>query len=295
MARDGKQLLKFIQQAFAAANQYQTNNYAMSTGTASTGALITSAASTPTASLWYAGQTVAFNRSSFRTMNADQSLLVTGQETSAIANDPAITGNVENGQQYVRFQYAPCGALNTSGVSHEVMIQAASDSGTGTAGTDWTAISASLPINAFNHQGSAYAIKSTSVAVAAGVFTYASAHGFVNGQVIWLINGTPTGFALYQPMFVVNTTANGLSHGVSLVSGSSVTNTALSTSAAITSGVAFGTLPRIVSLPLTPTAKPWIRLQFRAIPNSGTTLAAAAGVWIDNIGIVEGRDTSAVI
>jgi len=290
MARDGKQPLKFIQQAFAAANQFQTNNYAMSTGTQSTGALITSGGNTPTASLWYAGQSVAFNRSGFRTMNADQSLL-TSSETSAILNDPAQIANTENFQSYVRLQYMSAGALNTSGVTHEVHVQAASDSGTGTAGTDWQQISASLPIPVI----ASYAAKSTSVAVAAGVFTYASAHGLVNGQVIWVIAGTPTGFALYQPLFVVNVAANGLSHGVALVAGSSVTNTGLSTSAALTSNVGYTSLPRIMSIPLTKTNKPWIRLQYRAIPNSGTTVAVAAGVWIDNVGIVEGSDTSAVI
>ena len=289
MARDGKQALKFIQQAFAAANQFQTNNYAMSTGTQSTGALITSGNNSPTASLWYAGQTVAFNRSSFRTMNADQTLL-TSTETSAILNDPALIANTENFQSYVRFQYMSAGALNTSGVTHEVHIQAASDSGTGTAGTDWQQVSASLPIPVI----ASYTAKTASVAVASGVFTYAAAHGLVNGQVIWVTSGTPSGFAVYQPLFVVNVNAiNGLSHGVSLVYGSSVTNTALSTSTA--PSVSYTSLPRIVSIPLAMTNKPWVRLQYRAIPNSGTTIAAAAGVWIDNISIVEGRDTSAVI
>ena len=288
MARDGKQALKFIQQAFAAANQFQTNNYAMSTGTQSTGALITSGANSPTASLWYAGQTVAFNRSGFRTMNADQSLL-TSTETSAILNDPAQIANTENFQSYVRFQYMSAGALNTSGVTHEVHLQVASDSGTGTAGTDWQQVSASLPIPVI----ASYTAKTASVAVASGVFTYAAAHGLVNGQVIWVTSGTPSGFAVYQPLFVVNVATNGLSHGVSLVYGSSVTNTALSTSTA--PSVSYTSLPRIVSIPLAMTNKPWVRLQYRAIPNSGTTIAAAAGVWIDNISIVEGRDTSAVI
>jgi hypothetical protein len=225
-------------------------------------------------------------------MNADQSLL-TSTETSAILNDPAQLSNTENFQSYVRFQYMSAGALNTSAVSHEIMVQAASDSGTGTSGTDWTAISASISIPPI----ASYTLKTTSVAVAAGVFNYGStAHGLVSGQVIWLINGTPTGVALYQPMFVIiRSTDTAFTHGVSLVSGSAAVNTGISTSAAITSGVAYTSLPRIVSLPLTQTNKPWIRLQFRAIPNSGTTLATNAGVWIDNVGIVEGRDTAAVI
>jgi hypothetical protein len=292
MARDGKQLLRFSQQAYAAANGFAVNNYAMG-ATASSGALITSGSGTPgTAGIYFQGTTNALNRSGFRNTNADQTLIVSG-ETSAISGDPAIYGQTEMFEGYVRFQYAPAGALQTAAtVSQEIFVQAASDSGSGTAGTDWTNISASLQLAPFTWQGSAYSAKSASVAMASGVLTYSAAHGFTNGQVIWITSTTPTGFALYQPLFVVNATTN--SHGVSLVAGSTATNTALSTSAA--PAVSFANnVTRIISLPLTPTAKPWVRLVYRALPVSGTTVAAAAGVWIDNVGLTVGRDAPALI
>lgn len=293
MARDFKQVLRFAQQAFNAANQFQTNNYAMSTSVQSTGALIgLPAASSATASLWYRGTSAALNRAGFRNTNGDQSILVSG-ETSGILNDPATIGNTDKYEGYLRFQYAPVGALNTTNVVNEVFVEAASDSGTGTAGTDWTAISASLPVAPI----ASYAAK-TITAFSAGVVTCA-AHGLQNGAVVFFAALTPSGFALFQPLFVVNATTN--TFGVTLVRGSSVTDTTLSASGTFTNALHYSNNPgstngpRIITIPVTPSAKPWVRLVYRVVPNSGTTVASAQALWIDQVGFVVARDTAAVI
>lgn len=297
MPRDGRQVIRFTQQAFAAANQFQTNNYAMSASTSSTGALIgVPAASSPTASLWYRGTSVAFNRAGFRDVQADASVW-TSAETSAILNDPATFGNTEMFEGYVRMQYCAVGNLNTSGVTYEVFVEAASDSGTGTAGTDWTAISASLPLSPI----ASYTAK-TPTSVSAGVVSL-SAHGLQNGAVVFFGNTgdtvTVTNFAKFQPLFVVNAQTN--SFGLTTVRGSSATDTTLSAGGTLTSSLQYSNNPqtsggsRIISIPVVPSAKPWVRVVFRAIPASGTTLNAAQGLWLDSVGFTVGRDTAAVI
>jgi hypothetical protein len=293
MPRDNRQVLKFAQQAFAAANQFQTNNYAMSTSVQSTGALIgVPVASTATAGFWYRGNSASFNRAGFRTTNADQSLL-TSTETSAILNDPATIGNTESFEGYVRFQYAAVGALNTSGVTNEVFVEAASDSGSGTAGTDWTAISASLPVSPIT----SYAVK-TPTAFSAGVVSLTS-HGLQNGAIVFFGVLTPTNFALFQPLFVVNATAN--TFGVTTVRGSAATDTTLSGGGTLTSSLHYSNNPassggpRIMTIPVTPSSKPWVRLVYRVVPTSATTVASGQALWIDQVGFVVGRDTAAVI
>lgn len=290
MARDNKLTLRFSQTAFAAANQFSVVNYGNSS-TATSGAVIHSSATAPTASLWYRGTTNALNRAGFRDTNADQTLLVSG-ETSAILNDPAIPGGTATTERYVRVTYAPIGPLNTSAVTFEIEVEAASDSGTGTAGTDWTNIGASIPVNPI----ASYAtVVSTAAGVVAGVATTASAHGLTAGTVL-VARVAGTGFAVGEPLFVIPLTAT--TFGLTKTSGSGVVNTGLSTAASAQtfdrSGIAgFAGGPRIINVPINANTKPWIRVVFRATPNSGTTVAQYAGVWIDNVFMTAGRDSSA--
>ena len=290
MARDGKLNLRFAQTAFNAANQFSVVNYGNSS-TATSGAVIHTSATAATASLWYRGATNALNRAGFRDTNADQSLLVSG-ETSAILNDPAIIGGTSATEKWIRCTYAPIGPLNTSGVVFEIEVEAASDSGTGTAGTDWTNIGASIPVNPI----AGYAtVVTTSAGVVAGVATTASAHGLTAGTVL-VARVAGTGFAVGEPLFVIPLTAT--TFGLTKTPGSGVTNTALSTAASAQtfdrSGIAgFAGGPRIISIPINQNTKPWIRVVFRATPNSGTTVAQYAGVWLDNVFMTAGRDSSA--
>lgn len=290
MARDNKLTLRFSQTAFAAANQFSVVNYGNSS-TATSGAVIHSSATAPTASLWYRGTTNALNRAGFRDTNADQTLLVSG-ETSAILNDPAIPGGTAMTERYIRVTYAPIGPLNTSAVTFEIEVEAASDSGTGTAGTDWTNIGASIPVNPI----ASYAtVVSTAAGVVAGVATTASAHGLTAGTVL-VARVAGTGFAVGEPLFVIPLTAT--TFGLTKTSGSGVVNTGLSTAASAQtfdrSGIAgFAGGPRIINVPINANTKPWIRVVFRATPNSGTTVAQYAGVWIDNVFMTAGRDSSA--
>ena len=290
MARDNKLTLRFSQTAFAAANQFSVVNYGNS-ATATSGAVIHTSATAATASLWYRGTTNALNRAGFRDTNADQSILVSG-ETSAILNDPAIWGGTSATERWLRLTYAPIGPLNTSGCLFEIEVEAASDSGTGTAGTDWTVIGASIPVNPI----ASYAtVVSTAAGVVAGVVTTASAHGLTAGTVL-VARVAGTGFAIGEPLFVIPLTAT--TFGLTKTAGSGVVNTGLSTAASAQtfdrSGIAgFTGGPRIINIPINANTKPWIRVAFRATPNSGTTVAQYAGVWLDNVFMTAGRDSSA--
>ena len=90
----------------------------------------------------------------------------------------------------------------------------------------------------------------------------------------------------------------GTTFGLTKTSGSGVVNTGLSTAASAQtfdrSGIAgFAGGPRIINVPINANTKPWIRVVFRATPNSGTTVAQYSGVWIDNVFMTMGRDSSA--
>lgn len=290
MARDGKLTLRFSQTAFNAANQFSVVNYGNS-ATATSGAVIHTSATAATASLWYRGTTNALNRGGFRDTNADQSILISG-ETSAILNDPAVIGGTSATERYVRLTYAPIGPLNTSACLFELEVEAASDSGTGTAGTDWTNIGGSIPVSPI----ASYAtVVSTAAGVVAGVVTTASAHGLNAGTVL-VARAAGTGYAIGEPLFVVPLTST--TFGLTKIAGSGVVNTALSTAASAQTfdrsgvvGAAGG--PRIITVPINANVKPWIRVAFRATPNSGTTVAQYAGVWIDNVYMTAARDSAA--
>jgi hypothetical protein len=292
MARDGKLTLRFSQTAFNAANQFAVVNYGNS-ATATSGAVIHSSATAPTASLWYRGTTNTLNRAGFRDTNADQSILVSG-ETSAILNDPAVIGGTSITERYVRITYAPIGPLNTTNVLFEIEVEAASDTGLGTAGTDWTNIGGSVPVQPITSYAT---VVSTAAGVVAGVVTTATAHGLTAGTVL-VARAAGTGYAVGEPLFVVPLTTT--TFGLTKIAGSGVVNTALSTGASAQtfdrSGIPGASLvgaPRIITVPINASTKPWIRVAFRATPNSGTTVAQYAGVWIDNVFMTSARDSSA--
>jgi hypothetical protein len=281
MARDGKLTLRFSQTAFNAANQFAVVNYGNS-ATATSGAVIHSSATATTNTL---------NRAGFRDTNADQSILVSG-ETSAILNDPAVIGGTSITERYIRITYAPIGPLNTTNVLYELEVEAASDTGLGTASTDWTNIGGSIPVSPIPSYAT---VVSTAAGVVAGVVTTASAHGLTAGTVL-VARAAGTGYAVGEPLFVVPLTTT--TFGLTKIAGSGVVNTALSTAASAQTfdrsgvvGAAGG--PRIITVPINANTKPFIRVAFRATPNSGTTVAQYSGVWIDNVFMTSARDSSA--
>ncbi len=291
MARDGKLTLRFLQSAFNSANLFAVTNYGNSSTVASSGATIT-ATSAGTSGIWYRGTTRALNRAGFRDTNADQSILVSG-ETSAILNDPAIFGGTSATERWVRMTYAPVGPLATAAnVLYEIEIEAASDSGTGTAGTDWTIIGGSIPVNPIPSYAN---VVSTAAGVVAGVVTTASAHGLTAGTVV-VPQATGTGYVLSEPLFVVPLTST--TFGLTKVSGSSVVDTTLSHTGGARTFDRTGVPgqpggPRIISIPLSANTKPWIRLSVRATPISGQAVPQFSGVWVDNVFMTAARDSSA--
>ena len=277
MARDSKQVFKFAQQTYAAANLLTVNNYAMGT-TLSTGAAFIQT-TLGTASHYYQGVSNTINRGGFRDTNADQSIIVSG-ETSAIANDPALFGNTNGSERYVHAVIQTYGVMSTS--NFELLLQGASDTGVGAAGTDWTQISGSVGCVS----QVANTVLSTST-MTAGTLTSVAAHGLSVGDVI-LATTAGTGFAAYQPLIVVAVTA--LTADLSLVAGG-VKNTALSGSS-IT--YLRPTVRRVVSVPIGPSVKPWVRVMVRATAAPAGQVPVNTGVFVDQVFLTMGRDTAAV-
>lgn len=281
MARDGKQVFRFLTVAQAnGSNQLNVVSYNNSASVNSTGAVIAFTANGVSGS-WSQGVSNTINRSGFRTTNADQTLIVSG-ETSAILNDPALFGNLNGAERYCHVTVAPYGA-HVAAVRFEVLVEGASDSGTGTTGTDWSAISSSIPIPV----PTAGALTST-VTIASGIGTLA-AHGFEVGQIL-IPQAGGTNLALGQPVFVTSILSSS-TFGVSKTPYSMVTDTTVSTGSIVFSRP---NTRRVLAIPLCANPKPWVRVVVRAIPNSGTVPQAHTGVLVDNAFLTMGRDCAAL-
>ena len=282
MARDAKQVFRFVQTAQNnGTNQLLVQNYAGSTTVASNGASFSFSAAATSGS-WSQGVSQTINRGGFRTIVGDQTNIVTG-ETNGIANDPALWGNLNGAERYCRVVVAPYGAI-LSTTRFEVFVEGASDSGTGTAGSDWSAISGSipLPVNAGYLPPSAFTI-------ASGIGTLAG-HGFEVGDIL-VPRAAGTNLLIAQPLYVVAVTSSS-TFTVSRTPYSNITDTAVSA----TSATFDRCRPRrVLALPLTPNPKPWVRLVVRAIPNSGVTPSTNTGCVIDSAYLTMGRDCAALI
>jgi hypothetical protein len=279
MARDSKQVFRFIQQNFALANLMQVNNYGMG-ATPSSGAVFFQT-TIGSASHWYHGFSQTINRSGFRDTNADQSILVSG-ETSAIANDPALFGNTNGAERYVHALVSTYGVMSTT--NWEVFLQGATDTGVGTAGTDWTQISGSVALVSQVDNN----IPSTGTSVSAGIMTTSAAHQLSVGDVIVprSANGT---IVAYEPLIVVSiptaTTA-----GLARIAGGVVLTTLTG------SGIVYSrpTTRRVVSIPVGPSTKPWVRVVVRAIAPAGGQVPLNTGAWVDQVFLTMGRDSASV-
>jgi hypothetical protein len=51
---------------------------------------------------------------------------------------------------------------------------------------------------------------------------------------------------------------------------------------------------QIISLPVAPTSRPWLRVAVVSTSTSATALAASQGVWIQDATYVVGRDTASI-
>lgn len=282
MARDAKQVFRFVQTAQVNNNnQLLVQNQNASTTIATQGATFTFGA-VGTAGLWAQGISTTLNRAGFRTVIADQTNMVTG-ETNGIPNDPALFGNTNGFERYCHVVIAPFGAI-PSIMRWEVYVEGASDSGVGTAGNDWTAISSSIPVPT----NTGY-LPTSAFAVVNGVGTL-NAHGFEVGDIL-LPRAAGTNIAIYQPMYVVATpTIN--TFNVSKTPGSGIIDTTISVSSAVHDRPR---QRRVLAIPISPNPKPWVRVVVRAIPNGSVTVPAInTGVVIDSAYLTMGRDCASL-
>lgn len=282
MARDNKQVFRFVQTV-----QNNNNNQLLVQNQSASGSIQTQGATfvfgaAGAAGLWAQGVSTTLNRAGFRTVIADQTNIVSG-ETNGTLNDPALFGNTNGFERYCHVMVAPFGVIPTT-VRWEVFVEGASDAGNGTAGTDWSAISSSipLPVNATYTATSAFAI-------ASGVGTLAN-HGFEVGDIL-LPRAAGTNIAIYQPMYVVAIPTTSTFH-VSKTPGSGIIDTTIS----VTSAVHDRARPRrVLAIPISPNPKPWVRVVVRAIPSgNATTPAVNTGVVIDSAYLTMGRDSASL-
>lgn len=288
MARDGKLVFTFTKITSGNVGQMNVFN-APNAGTGNYGA---SCLNVPASTQSYGlvkGVSNALNRAGFRDQSADQSLIATSNSiTSAITNDPAVFGNTEMYEGYVRIAYGQLGASLAASSQLLILIEAASDSGTGTAGTDWTPISGSV-----NVTNAARTLTVSSSPLTNGVLTITAGSGIQPGDVVSLAGGTITGSSYidYQPFYVTSVNATGTSVVLSTTPNGAAA--AISNSGTPTVYVTPAGGKRIVSLPLAPTAKPWLRLAAYSI-GGGTAQTTGAGVWIQDAFVTISRDSAAL-
>lgn len=141
MARDAKLVFTFTNGSLSGSS-LAISGAAASPGTAPTGTVslagMGALAGTGAVPEWGKGTSNALNVGGFRNIAA-------GGDASAIASDPAINGNM-GAEWYLRAVVSQTSLSVGAGSSILIVVEAASDNGSGAAGTDWTPISAGVAI-----------------------------------------------------------------------------------------------------------------------------------------------------
>lgn len=279
MARDSKLVFNFTNANSANVGTLNVWNAPL-TGTTAAAYL-----SVPSGGATYGFQRAAsnaLNKSGYRDQQADQSQIATvNSVVSAIANDPAVFGNTEMYEAYVRVTYGQLGASLATGQQLQILIEAASDSGTGTAGTDWAPISSAVIVS--NAQRTV-----TATTFASGVIS-ATAHGLQNGDVVMVTGAAYTNYTAGQPLYVVGASTNSFNV-------STTPNGPVATTYTVTTPVVYATPAngkRIVSIPCAPTAKPWLRVAVYSL-STGTQAVQYSGVFIQDAFVTVSRDSAAL-
>jgi hypothetical protein len=140
MARDSKLVFTFTNVA-AALPVLAISGAAVSPATAAQGVIALSGA----ALAYGRGVSNALNIGGFRNMLANAAQFIAGGDATAIASDPAISGNM-GAEMYLRATLSQTSFVLGTGSIITVAVEGASDSGSGTAGTDWAPISAAVSI-----------------------------------------------------------------------------------------------------------------------------------------------------
>jgi hypothetical protein len=289
MARDSKLVFKFTREVAAAVG---------------TGGLrvdiLTGAAGTANAAFIYAnaaGTAYNFNRAGsnglniggFRTTLGDAANFGAQLDVSAVTGDPAIIGNTAQSEAYVRVVASLAGVAPTSGVNYTLQVEAASDSGTGTAGTDWIPVSAAVQM-ATKTTVRAVGVPATNTSLS-GVITTAAAHGLLVGDIVVFSANTAGTVTLQKPYYVTSvptSTTFGISNSLNGAVDTTVTG---STAMTLT---ATPVQKQLFSLPVAPSTRPWLRIAVVAYSTSSAVLAASQGVWIQDATYVVGRDMASI-
>jgi hypothetical protein len=287
MARDNKLALSFTYEnaATVGTGGMRINNFAAA-GTSNYAYVYMNAAGS--AYFFNRAASNSINVGGFRNTLADASVLVTQAGGSAIANDPAIIGVTSPAEFYCRLTVGAAGPAAAANTRTFVCVEAASDSGTGTAGSDWSPISPLLDVSAQSGPRSV-----PTGTFAAGVFTSGSAHNLAVGDVV-IFTASTTSSGTDQP-------ANQRPYYVATVPSSTTFTVALTPGGAVITSFNNGTgftatavVRRLFGLQCAPTTKPWVRLAVQVISTSGTA-AASQGAWIQDAFMSVGRDNAAVV
>lgn len=283
MARDSKLVFRFTRELTAAVGTggLRIDNLAGAAGTTTSAFIYANAA----------GSNYNFNRAGsnglnvggFRTTLGDAASFAAQADASAIANDPAMTGVTAAPEAYVRVIASLAGVAPTSGVPVYLVVEAASDSGTGTAGTDW------IPVSAAARMDTKTAVRSiTTGTVTAGVVT--SATTLAVGDIVVFTANTGGTVTLQKPYYVtaVGTGTFSISNSVNGAVDTTVTGLTAFTATATPAQ------KHLISIPVTPSSRPWIRLAVVGASVSAAALAASQGVWIQEATYVVGRDMAAL-
>jgi hypothetical protein len=286
MARDSKLVFKFTREVAAAVG---------------TGGLrvdiLTGAAGTANAAFIYAnaaGTAYNFNRAGsnglnvggFRTTLGDAANFGAQLDVSAVANDPAIIGVTSMHEAYVRVVASLAGVAPTAAVNFTLQVEAASDSGTGTAGTDW------IPVSAAVQMATKATVRTVPTGTSSSGVITSTAHALNVGDiVVFTVAAGGTLPTLQQPYYV-NTVPSAntftLSKAINGATDTSITGTTSFTATATP------VQKQLFSLPVAPTTRPWLRVAVVSTSTSATALAASQGVWIQDATYVVGRDMASI-
>lgn len=290
MARDSKLNFTFTRATGASIPALSINNTSDTASTTDRSAFVYADAAGGSADFLRAGSN-AIAIGGFRNTLADASVLVTQAGGSAIANDPAIVGNTSFAELYCRVVFASAGVAAAANTKTFLVVEAASDSGTGTAGSDWQAVSPMIDVAT---SGAVRALTFPTAAASAGVYTTSSAHGLSVGDlVVFSAVGTGSGTipAAKRPLFVATVPSDTTFTLTATYGGAALTSATITTGT--TTATAAPAQKRLIGIQISPTARPWLRL---AVNILGTgTAAASQGVWIQDATITVGRDSAVTL
>lgn len=290
MARDSKLNFTFTRATGASIPALSVNNLSDTASSTDRSAFIYADAAGGSAD-FLRGASNAIAVGGFRNTLADASVLVTQAGGSAITNDPAIVGNTSFAELYCRVVFASAGAAVASNTKTFLVVEAASDSGLGTAGTDWQAVSPMIDVST---SGAVRTFTCPTAAASAGVYTTSAAHGLSVGDlVVFTSVGTGSGTipAAKRPLFVATVPSTTTFTVTATYGGDALTSAIITTGT--TAGSAAPAQKRLIGIQISPNARPWLRL---AVNILGTgTAAASQGVWIQDATLSVGRDSAATL